>query len=450
MLYLLRPLLIGLPPVLKQQAAALETKSQTGERVFRSLTAKYYTGLFELTKKLQQQLSPSNLETLERSIVTGEEQETSVRGVQARLILYDHLKLSAPANRMEKKLRSMAPADDEPTTVTLTSTEKAINRLYLQGRPFTADEAKDVEAGLSFPGKLAVLKSYQVAADPRAATLEAAINEDSLRTMLAVLTIFSGFALLGFLGFGLLILFLVQMRAKRIQSHFGAPGLPFHLFFETFTLYLLFMVLSHEAGERLSGPSLYISVALEFAVPLIALYPLIQGAKFRELTADIGVGKGQGFGLEFILGPAGYAAALPVVAAAAAFTSLLVQVSGANPYDAMHPIVPIVEGGTASTLLLVTVLFVAVIAAPIMEELMFRGFFYRALRFRYGPGPAIVLSAALFAGIHPQGYLGFPLLFTIGTALAVLREWRGSLIAPILAHACTNGVTMALLLSLAL
>ena len=56
-----------------------------------------------------------------------------------------------------------------------------------------------------------------------------------------------------------------------------------------------------------------------------------------------------------------------------------------------------------------------------------------------------MLSAALFAAIHPQGIVGFAPLFAIGATLAALREWRGSLIAPMVAHGCVNGVTLILM-----
>jgi len=50
--------------------------------------------------------------------------------------------------------------------------------------------------------------------------------------------------------------------------------------------------------------------------------------------------------------------------------------------------------------LLPLVLLSGVIIAPICEEIVFRGYLYKAFRDRFRPWYAIVLSAALFSAIH--------------------------------------------------
>ena len=52
----------------------------------------------------------------------------------------------------------------------------------------------------------------------------------------------------------------------------------------------------------------------------------------------------------------------------------------------------------------------------------------------------------IFAAIHPQGWAAIPVLGCIGFNLAMIRQWRGSLIAPIAAHALNNGAILTLLL----
>jgi len=42
--------------------------------------------------------------------------------------------------------------------------------------------------------------------------------------------------------------------------------------------------------------------------------------------------------------------------------------------------------------------------------------------------------------------IGIPLLTAVAIVLAVLREWRGALIAPIVMHMIVNGVTTSLVL----
>jgi len=85
--------------------------------------------------------------------------------------------------------------------------------------------------------------------------------------------------------------------------------------------------------------------------------------------------------------------------------------------------------------MLITVTF----AAPLGEEVFFRGYALPALRKSLGPLAAILISAALFALLHmdPVGFVG---LMEIGALLAALRWWSGSIWAAILAHAVNNGV----------
>ncbi|MBI4025702.1 MAG: CPBP family intramembrane metalloprotease [Verrucomicrobia bacterium] len=50
--------------------------------------------------------------------------------------------------------------------------------------------------------------------------------------------------------------------------------------------------------------------------------------------------------------------------------------------------------------------------------------------------------------IHPQGWFAVPVLMSLGFTFGFLREWRGSLIAPVCAHAINNGLILALALLL--
>jgi membrane protease YdiL (CAAX protease family) len=80
-----------------------------------------------------------------------------------------------------------------------------------------------------------------------------------------------------------------------------------------------------------------------------------------------------------------------------------------------------------------------VIAAPLGEELFFRGFALPALRKSWGVTAAVLVTGALFSILHmdPVGFLG---LMEIGVMLAALRIWSGSLFAAMLGHAVNNGI----------
>jgi membrane protease YdiL (CAAX protease family) len=80
-----------------------------------------------------------------------------------------------------------------------------------------------------------------------------------------------------------------------------------------------------------------------------------------------------------------------------------------------------------------------VIAAPLGEELFFRGFAFPALRKSWGLVAGILVSAALFSLLHgdPVGFIG---LMEIGVMLAALRWWSGSIWPAVIGHAVNNGI----------
>lgn len=81
----------------------------------------------------------------------------------------------------------------------------------------------------------------------------------------------------------------------------------------------------------------------------------------------------------------------------------------------------------------------AVMLAPMTEELVFRGWFYTGLRFHWGFWPALVLTAAMFAGAHYEGTHIYALaVFPIGLALAAIRERTHSVQASMVYHAINN------------
>jgi len=80
---------------------------------------------------------------------------------------------------------------------------------------------------------------------------------------------------------------------------------------------------------------------------------------------------------------------------------------------------------------------VAVVLAPVAEELLFRGFLQPAAERWFGTGPAILLSAVFFAVAHPQFSVMAP-MFILGLTLAWLFARTRSLVAPIVLHAANN------------
>ena len=86
-----------------------------------------------------------------------------------------------------------------------------------------------------------------------------------------------------------------------------------------------------------------------------------------------------------------------------------------------------------------------VVAAPLSEELLFRGFLYRGwARSRRAVAPAVVVISALWAIAHVQ-YDWFLILqlFGLGLVLGWARWYSGSTMLTFVIHASINGLALA-------
>lgn len=87
-------------------------------------------------------------------------------------------------------------------------------------------------------------------------------------------------------------------------------------------------------------------------------------------------------------------------------------------------------------------LFALLVVAPILEELLFRGFLFEGMRHsRIGDTGTILLASLLWASVHLQYewfYIGQ--IFVLGLLLGAARIRTRSVIAPILMHSLISGI----------
>jgi membrane protease YdiL (CAAX protease family) len=92
------------------------------------------------------------------------------------------------------------------------------------------------------------------------------------------------------------------------------------------------------------------------------------------------------------------------------------------------------DPGAAAALFVLAVVF-----APVTEELVFRGWLYTGLRFNWGVWPALLTTSVLFAAAHyEKTHLYTLAVFPVGLALCAIRECTGSVKASIFFHAINN------------
>jgi uncharacterized protein len=86
-----------------------------------------------------------------------------------------------------------------------------------------------------------------------------------------------------------------------------------------------------------------------------------------------------------------------------------------------------------------------VVAAPLSEEIFFRGFLYRILRSKMGLWPAVVINGSLFGAVHVTsgGPLAVAVIAPLGFLLCLVYERSGSLYPCIALHALNNAIVSA-------
>ena len=129
---------------------------------------------------------------------------------------------------------------------------------------------------------------------------------------------------------------------------------------------------------------------------------------------------------------------LPVVLIA---VSLMVSVTPADSQDERRDAVEIIVS-SPQRYQIVALVLLAVVAAPLGEEIAFRGMLYNALRQRMAFLPAALFQAMVFALYHPYGVQGRVAVATMGFALALLYECRETLVVPIALHSLINAYIM--------
>lgn len=276
-------------------------------------------------------------------------------------------------------------------------------------------------------------------ADPQ----RAAVLSEATRSAVAIIG--AAVLIVGALivGIGLFITAVVLLSLGKITIAPGRPVGPAHVYVEAVAIYLGgFIVASVLVKWLVPDAGIAASVVgLGCVVVMAAVWPLLRGVPIGVMRRDWGIHAGRGVLREMAAGVGGYVAGLPVVAVGFVITLVLIKVTDARP---THPIMQ--GGGNGSVLTALTLYGIAAIFAPLTEELLFRGAFVSHLRAGVNAVLAALISGFVFAAVHPQGWTVVPVLMSVGAVLALVRQWRGSLIASTTAHAMHNGVLVTVML----
>ncbi|WP_395092366.1 CPBP family intramembrane glutamic endopeptidase [Armatimonas sp.] len=259
--------------------------------------------------------------------------------------------------------------------------------------------------------------------------------------------------LLGMIGLGLL-LFAVFVAARREWHLLGRvpesesaqlgwgdllDGFVFYLAIYRAGALLVRLVIS---GLSLHPAQVLLQVALQAGMGALAVYYVVVQAKKRgACLSELGWTRTR-LGTNIAYGIAGYAMTLPLTIALGALSKVLFR---NNPNTEPNALLPLLTGST--TLWERGLLFAsASIFAPLFEELFFRGALFTGLRRRFSGIPSILLSAVIFASVHPmQDWLS---ILGLGVSFGIMRHLRQSVVPGMVAHFLQNTATFLLLIAL--
>lgn len=272
-----------------------------------------------------------------------------------------------------------------------------------------------------------------------------AFEREGVRTLVIVLVFVGTVLLAGLLGMFLFIVTMAMIAGRsfqwRLARDLSRPDTLANTLLESAVLFFFLLMLVQIIAaviEMVTGVDVMV-FAMWFAL-LAAFWPLARGVAWSDLRPALGWHTGRGVFIEIACGVAGYLAGLPLVALGIGLVVVLSQLTSSQPSHPVQDQVAIRSAWDA-----VKLYMLAAVWAPVVEETIFRGAMYFHTRRITGILGSAVLTAFLFAIIHPQGYAGVPVLMALAITFAVMREWRGSLIAPIVAHALNNAFIITLL-----
>ena len=269
-----------------------------------------------------------------------------------------------------------------------------------------------------------------------------------------------GFATIWFLGFGAfgitaLIALIVMGLRRKIGSVLKSQSNTSLILGETFVVWfalflgLQFMaMLLHVDPE--SPQRLVLSGVLMFAALGALAWARWRGLSFGTILDLVGLRWNQGFFQLLWKAVIAYTCALPLMG-----LGLLIGMGMGwflnvpNLGNPTHPIQQLIQNASGMELFMLFAL--ACIAAPITEEIVFRGVLYGHLRqgtSKWGVAASMifsmVISGVIFAGIHPQGAFVAPALAGLACGFCITREWSGSVFPGMIAHGIQNATVLAL------
>lgn len=265
----------------------------------------------------------------------------------------------------------------------------------------------------------------------------------------------------GILGLVLFVVGIVKVSGGNIERRLIRPAPGGSVYLETLAVFFLafigvkLVVGAIAAASKMSDEEAQnLALGTQWILVLVPFWPMLRGVSFSRLRQDIGWTSGQGVIKEIGAGIVGYLAGIPIFLFFVAVSLVLtvvrskIRASGGEVPDPSPPENPIFDLASSKGVVLVMFFTLATIWAPIVEEAVFRGCLYRFLRTWLWIPVGALVSAMVFGLVHGYDWVMLGPVIGLGFNFALLREWRGSLIAPMTAHCMHNAMSLVFVITI--
>lgn len=215
-----------------------------------------------------------------------------------------------------------------------------------------------------------------------------------------------------------------------------ASGVVLFWFFGMMIAGLFIAMLGHVAQSFRSTLDETVAISIVSSLLMVLLIcRVIQRHSHHKLLKVLALGTNKQSALRLFILPA-------VVGLFCAFVSALIVVS--RKHQPVTPFSELIDSATSFQSIL-ALFVVAILLAPFLEEIIFRGFFYHVVERYRGKKIAILVIAIAFAFLHVDQYWGdwvaIGMITFLGFALTSARALSGSTIPSIVMHYTYNIAT---------
>ncbi len=324
-----------------------------------------------------------------------------------------------------------------------------VKRVFVKGSETLDDEQREsIVASDGWFGELLLVSDL-----PEEDPARVSLYQDAGRVAMLLVGALIAFLGVGVVGFGLFVTAIVLLSSGKIKRGYAPPAPGGSVYLEMFALFLVsFLVVQFAAGIVYSVNGMDLSRVMVWLILPVMFWPLARGTSVAAWKHAVGWHRGKGVAQEIGAGVVGYLAGLPIVALGLGIAvvlsivmALLVEmVTGGAAEQASHPVID--QMGSGGVWGIVTLYLLASVWAPLFEETFFRGALFHHMRGKLGVVASALLVAFIFASIHPQGIALIPGLMGLAVVFALIREWRGSIIGPMVAHSMHNATLVTVML----